>query len=90
MYDKSYDFKEDFVMSLGDSASGFDGLGFVGLHKHEEAQTPMNILGLKKCESGGGELSEDSNIYVSQHNPEQTKLRKHEPVNDFAMFGLSL
>lgn len=79
-------------MSLGDFSSGLDGLGFVGLHKNEEADTQANYMGLQKSE-GGDELqsiASDSNIYCSQHNPEQTKVQKHESVNQFAMFGFSL
>jgi len=80
-------------MALGTSISGFDGLDFIGLHKNEEPDTPLNILGLQKSESGGDELqsiASDSNIFVSQHNPADTAVQKREEVNPFNLFGLSL
>ena len=79
-------------MALGTSISGFDGLASIGLHKNEEVETEAIYMGLSKSE-GGDELqsiASDSNVYVSQHNKADTAVQKHEPLNDFAMFGFSL
>ena len=65
---------------LGDTS--LNGFGILNPIQKKETNIQFNNLGVSKSDSGDKlqEISSTNNIFVSQHLPEQTKLRKHEDI----------